>query len=120
MLSTNAAFSQRWLAWEVTAKKYVLEGYSITDNSAQNILEVYDLRKVLVSYYVKSIIYYTVRSPMLDEWLHNAAIVEALAPNKDKNFVDLDPLFNMHFDQDYDFRATGITRQAKTFHIVLE
>ena len=112
MLSINAAFSQRWLAWEVTAKKYVLEGYSITDNSAQNILEVYDLRKVLVSYYVKSIIYYTVRSPKLDEWLTNPAIVEAMASSTaDKNFVDLDPLFNMHFDQDYDFRATGITRQ---------
>ena len=80
MLSMNAAFSQRWLAWEVTAKKYVLEGYSITDNSAQNILEVYDLRKVLVSYYVKSIIYYTARSPKLDEWLLNPAIIEALIP----------------------------------------
>jgi len=112
MLSMNAAFSQRWLAWEVTAKKYVLEGYSITDNSAQNILEVYDLRKVLVSYYVKSIIYYTARSPKLDEWLLNPAIIEALIPCRDKNFVDLDPLFNMHFDQDYDFRATGITRKS--------
>ena len=110
MLSINAAFSQRWLAWEVTARKYVLEGYSITDNSAQHILEVYDLRKVLVSYYVKSIIYYTVRSPKLEEWLTNDVIIEALAPNSDKNFVDLDPYFNMHFDADFDFRASGITR----------
>ena len=60
----------------------------------------------------QSIIYYTVRSPKLEEWLANPGIVEALAPNKDNNFVDLDPLFNMHFDQDYDFRATGITRQV--------
>ena len=53
MLSTNAAFAQRWLAWEVSAIKYVLEGYSISDNSAQSILQVFDLRKVLINYYVK-------------------------------------------------------------------
>ena len=40
MLSINAAFKQRWLAWEVSAVKYVLEGYSITDNSAQGMLQV--------------------------------------------------------------------------------
>ena len=49
----NAAFAQRWLAWEVSAIKYVLEGYSISDNSAQSILQVFDLRKVLINYYVK-------------------------------------------------------------------
>ena len=53
MLSMNAAFAQRWLAWEVSAIKYVLEGYSISDNSAQSILQVFDLRKVLINYYVK-------------------------------------------------------------------
>ena len=49
----NAAFAQRWLAWVVSAIKYVLEGYSISDNSAQSILQVFDLRKVLINYYVK-------------------------------------------------------------------
>lgn len=53
MLSINAAFSQRWLAWEVTATKYVLEGYSISDNSAISMLQVFDFRKVLITYYVK-------------------------------------------------------------------
>lgn len=104
MLSVNAAFAQRWLAWEVSAIKYVLEGYSISDNSAQSILQVFDLRKVLINYYVKSIIYYTIRSPKLDEWLSNAAINEALNATTDKNFVDLDPLFNMNIDEDFDFR----------------
>ena len=56
MLSMNAAFAQRWLAWEVSAIKYVLEGYSISDNSAQSILQVFDLRKVLINYYVKVIL----------------------------------------------------------------
>lgn len=53
MLSLNAAFSQRWLAWEVTTGKYILEGYSISDNSAASMLQVFDFRKMLISYYVK-------------------------------------------------------------------
>ena len=119
MLSINAAFAQRWLAWEVSAIKYVLEGYSISDNSAQSMLQVFDLRKVLINYYVKSIIYYTVRSPKLEEWLRNPSILEALGPMKDKNFVDLDPLFNMNIDEDFHFRSSGITR-ASFCNIYLE
>lgn len=53
MLSVNAAFSQRWLAWEVTAGKYILEGYSISDNSAASMLQVFDFRKILITYYIK-------------------------------------------------------------------
>lgn len=53
MLSFNAAFGQRWLAWEVAATKYVLEGYSISDNNAASMLQVFDLRKILITYYVK-------------------------------------------------------------------
>ena len=64
MLSMNAAFAQRWLAWEVSAIKYVLEGYSISDNSAQSILQVFDLRKVLINYYVK------VRNEKLFQTIH--------------------------------------------------
>lgn len=53
LLSFNAAFGQRWLAWEVAATKYVLEGYSISDNNAASMLQVFDLRKILITYYVK-------------------------------------------------------------------
>ena len=52
-LSVNAAFGERWLAWEVTVTMYILDGYSITDNNAASMLQVYDLRKVLITYYVK-------------------------------------------------------------------
>lgn len=52
-LSLNAAFGERWLAWEVTVTMYILDGYSISDNNASSMLQVYDLRKVLISYYVK-------------------------------------------------------------------
>ncbi|KYM94892.1 Pecanex-like protein 1 [Cyphomyrmex costatus] len=110
VLSVNAAFSQRWLAWEVASAKYVLEGYSISDNSAGSMLQVFEFRKVLVTYYVKSIIFYTVKSSKLKQWLENPDIIHALKPTLDKNFVDLDPVFNVKIDEDFDFRASGITR----------
>ena len=37
----------------MAAARYVLEGYSISDNSATSMLQVFDLRKVLITYYVK-------------------------------------------------------------------
>lgn len=52
-LSVNAMFSTRWLAWQVIASQYILEGYSISDNLAQATLQVYEFRKVLITYYVK-------------------------------------------------------------------
>uniref|UniRef100_A0A3Q3H3F1 Pecanex-like protein n=1 Tax=Kryptolebias marmoratus TaxID=37003 RepID=A0A3Q3H3F1_KRYMA len=109
MLSFNAAFGQRWLAWEVAATKYVLEGYSISDNNAASMLQVFDLRKILITYYVKSIIYYVSRSAKLEEWLSNETIQEALRPCLCANYVDSDPTFNLNIDEDYDHRASGIT-----------
>lgn len=53
LLSCNAAFNLRWLAWEVVATKYLLEGYSISENNAATMLQVYDLRKLLITYYLK-------------------------------------------------------------------
>lgn len=110
MLSMNAAFSQRWLAWEVTAAKYILEGYSISDNSAGSMLQVFEFRKVLITYYVKSMIFYAIRSPKLEEWLNSAVIMKALLPMQDRNFVDLDPVFNINIDEDFDLSACGMTR----------
>ncbi|CAB0008238.1 unnamed protein product [Nesidiocoris tenuis] len=112
LLSLNASFSLRWLAWQVTAASYILEGYSISDNSAISMLQVFDFRKVLVTYYVKSIIYYAVGSERLEAWLESPVILDALHPTLSKNFVELDPVFNMNIDEDYDFRAAGITRTS--------
>ncbi|XP_071872854.1 pecanex isoform X2 [Bombus fervidus] len=112
VLSVNAAFSQRWLAWEVASAKYVLEGYSISDNSAVSMLQVFEFRKVLVTYYVKSIVFYAVKSPKLKYWLENSDISDALKITLDKNFVDLDPVFNLSIHEDYDIRTCGITRSS--------
>nr|XP_045624558.1 pecanex-like protein 1 isoform X2 [Procambarus clarkii] len=112
LLSANAAFNQRWLAWEVTATKYVLEGYSISDNSAASMLQIFELRKILITYYVKSIIFYVVRSVKLKEWLEKSEIDASLSHTRDKKFVDLDPIFNLNIDEDYDFKESGITRTS--------
>ncbi|XP_063001648.1 LOW QUALITY PROTEIN: pecanex-like protein 3 [Elgaria multicarinata webbii] len=109
MLSFNAAFGQRWLAWEVAATKYVLEGYSISDNNAASMLQVFDLRKILITYYVKSIIYYVTCSPKLEDWMGNEGIQEALRPCSALNYADSDPTFNLNIDEDYDPRMAGIT-----------
>lgn len=39
-------------------------------------------------------------------------IEEALQATKDRSFVDLDPIFNHNLDEDFDFRASGITRSS--------
>ncbi|XP_076252556.1 pecanex isoform X2 [Rhynchophorus ferrugineus] len=110
MLSVNAAFSQRWLAWEVTASKYILEGYSISDNSVVSMLQVFEFRKVLISYYVKSIIFYTIRSAKLDDWLNSDIINKTLRAIWKTDFVDLDPVFNCNIDEDYDIQHNGMTK----------
>lgn len=62
--------------------------------------------------FVQSIIYYAVGSSCLETWLSSPVILDALVPMQDRNFVDLDPVFNMNIDEDYDFRSAGITRNS--------
>ncbi|XP_067895654.1 pecanex-like protein 1 isoform X5 [Heterodontus francisci] len=112
MLSFNAAFGQRWLAWEVLVTKYVLEGYSITDNSAASMLQVFDLRKILTTYYVKSILFYVTSSPKLEEWLANETMQDGLRACTSHNYVDVDPTFNPNIDEDYDHRLAGVSRES--------
>ncbi|EDW30761.1 GL13332 [Drosophila persimilis] len=112
LLSANAMFSTRWLAWQVVAAQYVIEGYSISDNLASATLQVFEYRKVLITYYIKSIIYYVVRNPKLEQWLASGPIQDALQHTLGRQFVDLDPVFNFNLDEDFDFRAVGITRSS--------
>ncbi|OWF38383.1 pecanex-like protein 1 [Mizuhopecten yessoensis] len=109
-LSLNAAFQQRWLAWEVVVTKYVLEGYSISDISAASMAQGYDTRKMLISYYIMSIIYYMVRSPRLETWLQMEALVDAMRVTTDDKYVDVDPTFVLLIDEDYDPKLKGISR----------
>ncbi|XP_041866988.1 pecanex-like protein 1 isoform X1 [Melanotaenia boesemani] len=113
MLSCNAAFNLRWLAWEVMATKYLLEGYSISENNAATMLQVYDLRKLLITYYLKSIIYYLVLSPKLSTWLKDATIQEALQSYTKWHHIERDPqVFSVKIDEDYVHCLQGVTRAS--------
>ncbi|XP_055384689.1 protein pecanex isoform X2 [Condylostylus longicornis] len=112
MLSANAMFSTRWLAWQVVAAQYVLEGYSISENLATATLQPFEFRKVLITYYIKSIVYYVTKNSKLEKWLASGAIQDSLSSTLGRQFVDLDPIFNYNLDEDFDFRALGITRSS--------
>lgn len=48
----------------------------------------------------------------MDEWLTSTSIQDALQHTLSRQFVDLDPIFNFNLDEDFDFRAVGITRAS--------
>lgn len=112
MLSLNAAFSQRWLAWEVAQSKYILEGYSVSDNTATTMFQMFDLRKIFITYYVTSIIFYCVRNKKLKTWLDDSALMDQLNELVSSSFVDLDTIFRPVTDKDYDLGRGGITRHS--------
>ncbi|XP_048060750.1 pecanex-like protein 2 isoform X2 [Megalobrama amblycephala] len=120
VLSCNAAFNLRWLAWEVTTTKYLLEGYSISENNAATMLQVYDLRKLLITYYLKSIIYYLVINPKLQIWIKDQSMQEALQSYTKWHHIEKDPaVFSMKIDEDYVHCLQGVTR-ASYCNIYLE
>ncbi|XP_059963832.1 pecanex-like protein 2 isoform X1 [Mesoplodon densirostris] len=113
LLSCNAAFNLRWLTWEITRAQYILEGYSIMDNNAATMLQVFDLRRILIRYYIKSIIYYMVTSPKLFSWIKNESLLKALQPFAKWHYIERDlALFNMNVDDDYVPCLQGITRAS--------
>ncbi|XP_028623600.1 pecanex-like protein 2 [Grammomys surdaster] len=113
LLSCNAAFHLRWLTWEITRTQYILEGYSIIDNNAATMLQVFDLRRVLIRYYVKSIIYYMVTSPKLVSWVKNESLLKSLQPFAKWHHIERDlTMFNINIDDDYVPCLQGITRAS--------
>ncbi|XP_063116123.1 pecanex-like protein 2 isoform X3 [Cavia porcellus] len=113
VLSCNAAFHLRWLTWEVTRTQYILEGYSIIDNNAATMLQVFDLRRVLIRYYIKSIIYYMVTSPKLLSWVKNESLLKSLQPFAKWHHIERDlAMFNINIDDDYVPCLQGITRAS--------
>jgi len=53
-----------------------------------------------------------VKNPKLEQWLASGPIQDALQHTLSRQFVDLDPIFNFNLDEDFDFRAVGITRSS--------
>ncbi|CAF0823891.1 unnamed protein product [Adineta ricciae] len=115
MLSLNAAFTQRWLAWEVICLKFVVDGYSIKENKFNETVVGYDLRKRLISLMIKAVIFYAVRSDQLTQWLENEQIRQAMSAFTDSDQVDVDPSFTTLFDDDFKAGAGGVTKKTFTF-----
>uniref|UniRef100_A0A8V0Y0E8 Pecanex-like protein n=1 Tax=Gallus gallus TaxID=9031 RepID=A0A8V0Y0E8_CHICK len=113
LLSCNAAFNLRWLTWEITRTQYILEGYSIIDNNAATMLQVFDLRRILIRYYIKSIIYFTASSPKILEWIKDESIQKTLQPYAKWHYIERDlAMFNINIDEDYVPCLQGITRAS--------
>uniref|UniRef100_A0A8C4YGA4 Pecanex-like protein n=1 Tax=Gopherus evgoodei TaxID=1825980 RepID=A0A8C4YGA4_9SAUR len=113
LLSCNAAFNLRWLTWEVTRAQYILEGYSIIDNNAATMLQVFDLRRILIRYYIKSIIYFTANSPKISHWIKDESIQKTLQPYAKWHYIERDlAMFNINIDEDYVPCLQGITRAS--------
>ncbi|XP_056422976.1 pecanex-like protein 2 isoform X3 [Hyla sarda] len=113
VLSCNAAFNLRWLTWEIARSQYILEGYSVIYTNAASLFQVFDLRKILIKYFVKSIIYFTVKSPKLLYWLKDESMQKALQPFTRWNHVVYDmTIFNINVDEDYIPCLQGITRAS--------
>ncbi|XP_054836140.1 pecanex-like protein 2 [Eublepharis macularius] len=113
LLSCNAAFNLRWLTWEITRTQYILEGYSIIDNNAATMLQVFDLRRILVRYYIKSIIYFTASSPQILHWIRDESFQKTLQPFSKWHYIERDlAMFNINIDDDYVPCLQGITRAS--------
>ncbi|XP_047903178.1 pecanex-like protein 2 isoform X2 [Anser cygnoides] len=113
LLSCNAAFNLRWLTWEITRTQYILEGYSIIDNNAATMLQVFDLRRILIRYYIKSIIYFTASSPKIFDWIKDESIQKILQPYAKWHYIERDlAMFNINIDEDYVPCLQGITRAS--------
>ncbi|VEL18273.1 unnamed protein product [Protopolystoma xenopodis] len=54
LLSLNSALHLRWVAWEFVYSPYLLDGYRMTDHSAGTSLQLIDLRKVVVDFFVQT------------------------------------------------------------------
>jgi len=48
----------------------------------------------------------------MPEWLESDAIRTAMRPTLEKSYAELDPIFNVNIDEDYDFTISGITRNS--------
>jgi hypothetical protein len=70
---------------------------------------VHELRRLLVTLYVKCMIYFAVNSAHFDAWLTDETVLRALEPiRQSARFVDPDPMFCAANDEDYDLNLGGL------------
>lgn len=82
----------------------------IISNSRKLFLrQVHELRRLLVTLFVKSMIFYAIASPQLSVWLTDETVRKALEPiRQNVRFVDPDPVFCAANDEDYDLNLDGL------------
>ena len=68
--------------------------------------------KYLLFFPLQSVIFYTVKSPKLDQWLRNETLYEQLTSIHDPQYVDVDRSFYHNIDEDYDLRQGGISKTS--------
>ena len=106
MLSFNNIFHSKWLAWKIIERKYIVDSYRIVDNDLSLIVNFYSLRCTLIDFYIKSSIYYLIKSPKLVQWLNT---IKSEIDKLQSNHVDNDPCFDHNLDYDYDLQLKGVT-----------
>ncbi|KAH1172791.1 hypothetical protein KIL84_016630 [Mauremys mutica] len=76
-------------------------------------LQVFDLRRILIRYYIKSIIYFTANSPKISHWIKDESIQKTLQPFAKWHYIERDlAMFNINIDEDYVPCLQGITRAS--------
>lgn len=112
-LFQTLSFKSSPQVWQITQTKYVLDGYTISDNLATPMVVQFEYRKNLITHYVKCVIFFTIMDSKLTKWLKDATIRSTLdAVTSNENFVDLDASFNVSIEEDFDETIGGITRQS--------
>lgn len=102
----------RWMAWEVISSSYTLHGYSISENQAHLVFNAFVYKKAFITYYVRCIIYYLIKSPRLNTLLNNNTLEQTLHFLNEDDSCDVDPLFAEMFNIDWDPDLQGIGRDS--------
>ena len=74
--------------------------------------QMFDLRKIFITYYVTAIGFYCVRNKKLTAWLADDTMMEQLNELTKPEYCDLDTIFRPVTDKDYDTVSGGITRAS--------
>ncbi|KAL1240210.1 Pecanex-like protein [Trichinella spiralis] len=83
LLTFSSLWNVRWLAWEIKTAKYILDGYSVSENSA---ISCSNDRTAKIT-----------RNPLIES---------------NPVYVDVDTTFCFSNDEDYDIRRSGISRES--------
>lgn len=111
-------------SWEIINTNVSLKTYSVANNELGVMINSFDTRSMLISFYVRACIYYAIIRDELDYWVSTdspfATIMERI--EQDKTFAEIDPVFDSKFDVDFDNKKKGITleRFLSTYQPVID